>query len=62
MKRTYIRIFAMMLVLIMLLTGVVPAAMATTCVTHVRTREVTQQPTCTEPGYYIGVCAVCGAR
>ncbi len=57
------RAFLALLLALCLLLGTLPMAVAdTTCTQHVRTQKTTQEPTCTENGWYIGVCAICGAQ
>ena len=53
-------ILALALIVCLLLSSFIPAQATGTDHTHVRTRKVITDPTCTEPGYYIGACSICG--
>ena len=53
-------ILALALIVCLLLSSFIPAQATGTDHTHVRTRKVITEPTCTEPGYYIGACSICG--
>ncbi len=53
-------LLALLLALCLLLSTLPMAVADTTCTQHVRIQKVTKEATCTENGWYIGVCAICG--